>query len=284
MSKKQTLIRKASGDQEPFSENKLENSLKRAGADDRAVRTIISEIKPWLYNGVSTKKIYKKALKLLTSYKSGLAARYSLKKAIMDLGPTGFPFEHFMGQLLQHLGFKTEVGQLLEGKCVTHEVDVVATGDKVQYFVECKFYNSQGKYADVKIPLYIHSRFNDIVDKRKNLPEYKDFIFKGWLITNTRFTSDAMDYGRCAGLKLMSWDFPAGHSLKNIIEREGLFPVTALTTLKKEQKQILLEKGIVLCSQIVRQTGILNKLGLSENKKKKIMEEINDVLINKPIN
>ena len=278
MSNNQTLIRKASGEKEPFSQQKLESSLKRAGADDMAISAIISEIKPWLYNGVSTKKIYKKAFKLLTSQKRGLAARYSLKKAIMELGPTGYPFEHFVGQLLQHLGFKTEVGQLLEGKCVKHEVDVVATGDKVQYFVECKYYNSQGKYADVKVPLYIRSRFDDIVEKRRNVPEYKDFTFHGWLITNTRFTTDAMNYGKCAGLQLISWDYPGGQSLKDIIEREGLFPVTVLTMLNKEQKQVLLDKGIVLCSQIYKQNGILNKLGLSENKKKKIIEEVNDLI------
>ena len=278
MSNNQTLIRKASGEKEPFSQQKLESSLKRAGADDMAISAIISEIKPWLYNGVSTKKIYKKAFKLLTSQKRGLAARYSLKKAIMELGPTGYPFEHFVGQLLQHLGFKTEVGQLLEGKCVKHEVDVVATGDKVQYFVECKYYNSQGKYADVKVPLYIRSRFDDIVEKRRNVAEYKDFTFHGWIITNTRFTTDAMNYGKCAGLQLISWDYPGGQSLKDIIEREGLFPVTVLTMLNKEQKQVLLDKGIVLCSQIYKQNGILNKLGLSENKKKKIIEEVNDLI------
>ena len=278
MGKGPVSITKASGTQEPFSQHKLENSLKKAGADNNAINTIIKKIKPFLYDGVSTKKIYRKAFKLLARHKGSLAARYSLKKAIMELGPTGYPFEHFIGQLLTQSGLRTEVGQILEGKCVSHEVDVVATGDKMQYFVECKYYNSQGKYADVKVPMYIRSRFEDIVAMRKNLPEYKDFTFHGWLVTNTRFTSDALAYGKCSGLHLVSWDLPAVQSLKAMIEREGLFPVTVLTGLNKEQKQILLEKGIVLCRQLYNQQNMLDKMVQNQNKKQKIIDEIKDLI------
>jgi len=274
---KTSLVKKASGEKEPFSRQKLENSLSRAGADKQVISDILSEVKPWLYDGISTKKIYKKAFDLLAKHRKGMAARYSLKRAIMDLGPTGYPFEHFVGQLIAELGFKTEIGQILNGKCVKHEVDVVATADNRQYFVECKFYNSQGKYADVKVPLYIHSRFEDIVEMKKRLPEYADFSFQGWLVTNTRFTTDAMDYGKCAGLHLVSWDYPRGHSLKDMVEQKGLFPVTVLTFLNKEQKKNLLDGGIVLCRQILNNPLLLDKIGLKGNKKEKALKELNDL-------
>ena len=268
------LVKKASGEREPFSNVKLENSLKRAGADEKIISNILSEVKPWLYEGVSTKKIYKKAFRLLTRQKSGMAARYSLKRAIMELGPSGYPFEHFMGQLFAQLGFKTEVGQLIQGKCVKHEVDVLVTGNKIQYFVECKFYNNQGKYADVKVPLYIHSRFEDLVGMRKDLPEYRDFTFQGWLVTNTRFTNDAMDYGNCAGLHLLSWDHPKGRSLKEIIEQEGLFPITVLTLLNKDQKQELFDRGVVLCRQISKDPHLLDRLELTSTKREDVLGEV----------
>jgi len=277
MGKNPALITKASGAKEPFSQQKLENSLKKAGADNNAIKAIINKIYPFLYEGISTKKIYRKAFKLLVRQKGSVAARYSLKKAIMELGPTGYPFEHFIGQLLQHSGLQTQVGQILEGKCVNHEVDVIATGGKIQYLIECKYYNSQGKYADVKVPMYIRSRFEDIVAMRKNLPEYKDFSFSSWIVTNTRFTSDASAYGKCAGLHLVSWDFPADQSLKAMIESEGLFPVTVLTSLNKEQKQIFLDKGIVLCRQIVKESDLLDKVVLSQSKKQKVIDEIKDL-------
>jgi len=271
---KTTLIRKASGEKETFSQEKLENSLKRVGADKEAIRKISDEIDNWLYEGVNTKKLYRQTFRLLKKYKDGTAARYKLKKAIMELGPTGYPFEHFVGQLIRHYGFDIRVGEIVQGQCVQHEVDVVATGNNKQIFVECKFYNSQGKNANVRVPLYIHSRVNDIVRKRESLPGFSKMAFQGWVVTNTRFTSDAIDYGKCAGLHLVSWDYPEGHSLRDMIEKEKFFPVTALTSLNKQQKQVLLDDGTVLCRQICNEPGLADKLEMSPQKRKKLMEEV----------
>jgi hypothetical protein len=157
----------------------------------------------------------------------------------------------------------------------THEVDVVATRNNKQIFVECKFYNSQGKNANVRVPLYIHSRVNDIVRKRESLPEFSKMVFQGWVVTNTRFTSDAIDYGKCAGLHLVSWDYPEGHSLRDMIEKEKFFPVTVLTTLNKQQKQVLFDNGIVLCRQICNQPEVADILELSPQKRKKLLAEVN---------
>lgn len=280
---KPTLVKKASGILEPFSQQKLENSLRRAGADEEVIESILTDLKPWLYNGVSTRKIYKMAFGLLTRQKTGIAARYSLKRAIMEFGPTGFPFEQFIGQLFKQWGYKAEVGQIIQGKFVKHEVDVIATGVKKQIFVECKYYNMQGKFADVKVSLYIHSRFEDIIAIRKDLPEYRDFLLQGWIVTNTRFTTDAMDYGIGAGLHLVSWDYPKGQSLKDLIEKDSLFPITALTRLNQEQKQKLLGKGIVLCKQIAFDPDILEGLGLDSNKREEVILEVGGMVFKSPI-
>jgi hypothetical protein len=151
---------------------------------------------------------------------------------------------------------------------------VVATGSKVQHLVECKYYNSQSKFASVQVPLYIRSRVNDIVKKRELLPEYKGFAFYGWVVTNTRFTSDAMAYGECSGLKLMSWDHPKNNGLKEQIENSRLFPVTVLTTLTKTEKQSLLAKKIVLCRQLHQNPKLLDNLELNPVKKKKVISEV----------
>ncbi len=270
----QPIIRKASGETQRFSPEKLEQSLRRAGADDAVIRSIRQKLEPTLHDGITTKEIYKRAFGLLRKQKHSLAARYSLKKAIMELGPTGYPFEHFVGQLLAQHNFKVQVGQVLQGQCVTHEVDVVATQNNTQYIVECKFYNSQGKYANVKVPLYIRSRVDDIIRFREKLPEYSDTKFFGWVVTNTRFTEDALAYGRCAGLHLVSWDFPKNKGLKDMVEKLGLFPITVLTDLNKKEKELLLDKGIVLCRQIRKQPSTLDSLGLSGTKQNKVMQEV----------
>lgn len=272
--KKPLLVVKANGQQVPFEVSKLEHSLSRAGASPEAVDRIISEIESWLYTGVSTKEIYKKAFALLKKKRGGYAARYNLKNALMELGPTGYPFEHFVGQIFSIQGFDTVVGTTIQGACVQHEVDVLATKNNTQYFVECKYFNTTKKFATVQVPLYIRSRVNDIEAIRCRLPEYNGYKFHGWIVTNTRFTSDAIDYGRCSGLHLVSWDYPKGHSLKDMVDTYKMFPITALTTLNKREKQQLMDKGIVLCRQLREILDELQLMGLTPTKYKNVLNEI----------
>jgi hypothetical protein len=271
---KYPIIEKASGEKVAFEPDKLRNSLERANTPPEVIEEIVSEILTQVIPGMSTQEIYQKAFHLLRKGKSSNAARYSLKKAIMELGPTGYPFEQFIGQVLAHQGFETEVGQVLQGNCVTHEMDVIATHNHTQYLIECKFYNSPGKYASVQVPLYVRSRVNDIIAFREKLPEYKETKFFGWVVTNTRFTDDALQYGRCAGLHMLSWDLPAQKSLKDMIERHNIFPVTALTNLNIQQKRQLLAMDIVLCKQLNQQLQKLDEIGVENIKKIKVKEEL----------
>ncbi len=267
------LIRKASGETEPFSSKKLASSLRRSGAEEDTIQQVVNEIEHWIHDGASTQKIYARAFDLLRKKRGGTAARYKLKKAIMELGPTGYPFEHFIGQIMEQQGFEVKTGQLIQGHCVQHEVDVIATTGKMQHLMECKFHNSQEKISNVQVPLYIRSRMDDIISKRKNEPEYKDFHFQGWVVTNTRFSLDALQYGKCSGLKLMSWDYPENNSLKDLVEKYHIFPVTTLAHLTQKQKIQLMEKGIVLCRQLLANLEVLDLLELSSLNRKKLIEE-----------
>lgn len=273
------LIKKSSGESEPFSVSKLIGSLRKAGAEEEIIQHVAADIQSWIYDGVTTQKIYNKAFGLLKKKKSpDVASRYKLKEAIMELGPTGYPFERFVGKVMETMGYTTLVGQVVQGCCVTHEVDVVATKGNEQCFVECKYGLSNEKNVNVKVPLYIRSRVNDIIAKRKESPEYKDFNFQGWLVTNTRFTSDATNYGTCSGLHLLSWDYPAGNGLKEIIDREKIYPITVLHQLTKPQKQQLLEKGIVICSQLRDQPELIKSFELTKVKTNALMKELKELL------
>lgn len=271
-------IKKASGEEEAFKVEKLKESLRKAGAEERIIEQVTGEINSWIYDGISTQKIYSRAFSLLRRQKKYLASRYKLKKAIMELGPTGFPFEHFMGKILENQGYSTEIGQIIEGRCVSHEVDVVATREKEQYFVECKYGQSAGKTVSVQVPLYIRSRVDDIIAKRKESGNYQGFSFYGWVVTNTRFTSDAIDYGKCSGLNLLSWDYPSGNGLKDIIDREKIYPITVLLNLTKNQKEILMEDGIVICRQLLEKPDVLNEFQLSDKQYRELMTELEELL------
>lgn len=270
-------VRKASGETQDFSEEKLRGSLQRSGASDFLVETILREIRKYLREGISTKEIYRKAFQLLRKRVKSNAARYSLKKAIMELGPSGFPFEQLVGAILKHQGYTVEVGKTVQGKCVQHEVDVVAEKQNLVVMIECKYHNTQGKICSVQVPLYIRSRFNDIEESRHSQNDFRQF--HGWVVTNTRFSEDALEYGNCAGLRLIGWDYPRRGSLKEMIEEAGLFPITVITGLNTKQKQKLLERGILLCSELCRNPGILNQLDLDKKRQQKIIEEVNDLCL-----
>lgn len=273
-------IRKASGELEAFSPGKFVQSLRNAGADEAVIDQVLEDVQAWIVEGISTRKIYARAFAMLKKFRSHkVASQYKLKNAIMELGPTGYPFEKFIGKIFESMGYDVQVGQIIPGRCVTHEVDVLATKGKEQCFVECKYGLSSDKNVNVKVSLYIRSRVNDLIDQRKSQEAYKDYHFQGWVVTNTRFTSDAIDYGVCSGLKLLSWDYPAGNSLREIIDRERIYPLTVLNLLNKSQKQSLIEQGIVICRQLANDPSLLRGLNLTPFKEKKLLKEIDDMLM-----
>ncbi|MCC6563755.1 restriction endonuclease [Candidatus Uhrbacteria bacterium] len=269
-----TLI-KASGEREPFREEKLISSLERAGASPKLARDIAKAIRPDLRDGMSTRELYRLAFRRLRKEGGGLAARYNLKQAIFALGPSGFPFERFVSRIFSERGYSVEVGKTLRGRCVTHEVDVVATKDRKHLMVECKFHNQQGFKTNVKTSLYVKARFDDIRDA--DAPGHEPRIHEGWLVTNTRLTSDAVAYASCSGIRAVGWSHPKSGSLQDMIEESGLHPLTCLTSLSVGQKRQALEQGSVLCRDIERDPDLLSKIGLSVAESGRVLTEIKDV-------
>jgi hypothetical protein len=276
-SNKVILVKKASGEEEPFATEKLERSLINAGAKTEIIRKIIEDIERWIHPGVTTKKIYTRAFSLLRQDKTTSSLRYRLKQAILELGPTGYPFEILIGKLFQQMGFGAEVGVVVEGKCITHEMDVIATNDVVQHLAECKYHKDQGKQVSIQVPLYVRSRVDDIIGKRQKMTEYQDFSFSGWVITNTRFSSDSIQYSKCSGLNLLGWNYPHGEGLKEKIEKYKLYPITVLRNLTNKEKQQLLKEDIVTCTQLLAHPEVLSSLDLSKAKYDKLLKELNDI-------
>jgi hypothetical protein len=266
-------IVKYSGDSVPFDVDKLINSLRRAQANEELIQQIVAQIQSDIYDGITTKKIYQMAFKMLKGKSRVSASKYKLKNALMELGPSGFPFEKLVGKLLDHEGYATEVGVIVQGNCVQHEVDVIAQKDNKHYMIECKYHSGQGRFCNVKIPLYIQSRFIDVEMQWKKQSGHNTKSHKGWVYTNTRFTTDAIQYGTCVGLGLVSWDYPRGNGLKERIDKSGLHPLTALTTLTKAEKTKLLDKGIVLCKELHKNPYLLEQIGVPKPRHKTILED-----------
>jgi hypothetical protein len=270
-------ITKHSGDIVDFNAEKLKQSLSKSGASELLVDSILQEIQRKIYEGISTKHIYKLAFGLLKKAANSHAARYNLREAIRLLGPAGFFFEKYIARLFSSEHYETTVGMTLQGKCVSHEIDVLVKKENSIAMVECKFHMGRDAASDVKVPMYILSRFNDLKGNQHAIFTKSDSVTKCWIVTNNRFTSDAIDFAQCSGLDLLSWNYPEDNNLKTKNDTDFLYPVTCLTTLSLAEKDKLLILDVILVKEIQNHSDCLEKIGLSTNRIKNVLKEVSDL-------
>jgi hypothetical protein len=266
-------ITKADGTVEDFNPHKLMTSLKRAGAQPSEIKHIVKDIERSLRDGMRTQIIYQKAFQLLRESNDPVAARYSLRRAVFGLGPTGFPFEDFLGKIFEAEGYKTKRRIMIKGKCAVHEIDLAAYSPVDSFIAEAKFHMHPGTKSDLQAALYSYARYLDLSDARI-CPEDVCGIISLYVITNTKFTHAALSYAQCKGIKLLSWDYPKNESLHAKIERYGLYPITVLTNLSVTQKQQLLMNGTIVCADILKSPQLISEIGLTGRKSEALQSEI----------
>lgn len=271
-------ITKASGDVEHFDESKIIRSLATSGLPDSSVSDAIKYLTSHLQKDTTTEEIHNKVSEYLkenapiNSYYN-----YGLKRAIMELGPSGHPFETVVGDVLSYYGYKTEVSVIVLGKCVTHEIDVIAKKDHSQFFIECKFHNGPGVKTDIQVALYSYARFLDIQLAMQN-NHGTDITYFPWLITNTKVTSEVEDYAKCVGLQVTSWVNPKGQGMSDLIMEAGLHPVTLAYKLPRVKVNQLLQRGIVTCARLKKaiQEDAVNDI-LTKDEIKSVMSDISQI-------
>ncbi len=266
-------IIKATGNKEKFDLNKVRRSLKKSGAPDDLIQEIVQEIEKNKTSFTTTRDIYNFALHELKKTNKPVAARYNLKHALMALGPAGFPFEQFVAELFRKQNYEVETNKTVAGYCVEHEVDIIAHKNNEHMTIECKFHNRSGLKSDIKVALYCKARFDDLQKGWKNEKEHTQEIHSSWVVTNTKLTKQALQYGTCAGLNMLDWKHPEGSCLPDLITKAHLHPITALTTLSKSQQKQFIKDGFVLCSQAKDNRHLLKKYGLSEEKIEEFISE-----------
>ncbi|MDH7507800.1 MAG: ATP cone domain-containing protein [Methanomassiliicoccales archaeon] len=229
---------KKSGEREEYDENKVRQALLRSGTTDAEANEILEKLKGQLYNGITTHEIYQHVRRMLDRRRK---IRYGLKDAIFSLGPEGHFFESLIARLFQEAGYAVRVRECIRGKCIPHEVDILAERGSERYIVECKFHNLSGTKCAIQTALYTYARFLDISEV---MP-----IVLPWLVTNTKFSSEVITYASCIGMKLLGWRFPEGEGLESLLERHKLYPITVLE-IKKDVRNSLLANGIITIKEI----------------------------------
>ena len=265
-------VKKADGNLESFEVKKLDRSLRKAGATRSEVSEIVSEIESIIYDGITTQEIYRYAFDFLRNSEQPAAARYSLRRALFGLGPTGFPFEDFLARLLESEGYTTQTRVTLQGKCVEHELDVAAYKSDHSFVVEAKFHSRTGVKSDLQVAIYSYARFLDLQETKIRA---KDSCGINGLkvVTNTKFTTTAESYAACSGLELLSWDYPKNNNLQDRIQKAGLYPITVLQGLSLSQKRSLIEHGAIVCKDIINKPQILRHAHISVKRTESVLAE-----------
>ncbi len=262
---------KETGESEPFNPRKVREALGRSGLRGREADRLIEQLEQELYDGITTKKIYSMVSKKLKSMKPEIRHRYNLKRALLDLGPAGYDFEEFIGKLLVCEGYSTQLRRKIEGNCVTHEIDVVASRNKSRYMVECKFHNEAGMRCKIQSILYIYSRFLDLQEgSRKGKCEQ---FSKPWLITNTKFSEDVIRYAECMEIPLLGWRYPFRYSLEAMIDKHRCYPVTVIP-MNKDARTRMLSRKLITVSDIPESPHKLSSItGMPLKKAERITEQ-----------
>ena len=268
-------IIKASGIPAKFDRGSIEKSVLRAGASKEFAEDVAEDVEKKVDEGVNTQDILNLTLESLEA-RPAIAARYDLKRAIMNLGPSGFPFEEFLSQVLKNYGYKTTVGNHIQGKVVSQEVDVVAE-NKFVHMIEAKYHNSPGIYTDTKVAMYTHARFLDVKSNPKNRFD------SAWLVTNTKCTENAVRYAGGIKLKIIAWKYPAKGNLQELIEKKGLYPITIIRGVSDEIKKQLFKAKIVLAKDLANYelSELSKKTELDGNILKDILSEAKSICSNK---
>jgi hypothetical protein len=263
------FITKADGEQEPFDTAKLEHSLELAGSSSTGRARIVAKVIHGLKPGVRTEEIYRRAFDVLKEDEAPpVAARYSIKRAVFELGPSGFPFEQFLAEVLRANGWHAQAEVTLIGRCAPHEVDVLAEKQGRRIGIEAKFHNDPGGKTDIKDALYVKARYDDL----KQAPLHSSRVDEGWLVTNTMFTQNAIRYARCSNLTLVGWDYPSTRGLLTMIEAGKVHPITCLTSLSEGEKKRLLDNKIVLCKSVTT-SHLLEEYGVRPDRQGKVLDE-----------
>jgi len=269
------FVVKASGKKERFDRRKIYKTCKRAGAPDDVAERISEEIERTAYDGITTKEILRRILRLLEKEMPKVAARYDLKGAIMRMGPAGYVFEHLVSELLRAHGYRTKWHIILRGFCVEHEVDVIAEKNGKRIMIECKYHNSPGIYTGIKDALYTYARFVDLKEGGEKFDEV-------WLVSNTKFSTEAMRFGSCRKMKMVGWNHPKGEGIKDLLEAKRLYPVTVLRSLTPRVLERLSSSGLMFCRDLLKmnENELSTITGLGKKQTRKLIEEAENVVGN----
>lgn len=251
----------------------------RGGSSKSVAQRVLDGIEPKLHDEITTKEIYQLASAQLSRYDVKGSMAYDLKDSIMKLGPSGFPFEDYIGAILTWMGYEVSVRNIAHGRCVRHEIDLIAVAKGRATMVECKYHNYKGVFTGLKEAMYTHARLLDITEGYA-INHVGAKIEKAMLVTNTKFSEDAITFSSCRDIELLGWHHPERNGLERIIDTGRLYPITILHGLDADETAALATCGLILVRDLLRFDlgDISEKTGIPAHRLRGLSSQARDLL------
>lgn len=268
-------ITKSSGEKEAFSKDKFCLSIERAGAPHDLVENVCALVEKELKPDISTTEIFRHASQYLLKKNLAVGMRYNIRKGMMELGPAGFRFEQFVEALMKILGYETERDVIIQGQCVSHEVDVAAHKGDQHYLMEMKYHNDWGTKTGIETVMYAYARFLDIAPLEGRREQYSK-LHSLWLVTNAKFTTKAIEYGKCQKLTMTGWNYPESNlNLESLIRDNAAYPVTILPSVDRFAREAFARYNMILAQDLLPYSGerLVKEFNIEEKKALRIIEE-----------
>jgi len=267
-------VKKADGYLQQFDREKVVRTCLRMGASKKLAYDIAARIERRLYNGIPTARILQMIFQQMREHKPGIGNLFDLRKGL-SLMSSKPEFEVYIQAILGHNGFEVSPNQILKGRCVEHEVDALAKKNGFTYFVEAKHHSNYHTPTGLDESRIARAVLED-VNESYALGKSDLKIDQAMIVTNTRYSDQAIQYGRCRNILQIGWSSPIDHGLQNMIEGKRLFPLSCLRDLEVDARIRLAESGIILFEQMSREdeAELSRKTGLPKEFLKTIKEKI----------
>ncbi len=245
------FVIKADGTKERFQKSKIADTCIRAGVSRSNAEKIAEKVARTIKNGTHTKEIYRIILSELGRIEKKHTMIFRLREAIAEI-PSQM-FEAYAKKVLQAHGYACRGSTLIKGKCVEHEVDIIAKKDKL-FLVECKHHINPHRFCGLGIALQVQARLEDTVDGFKaGINKYN--FDSAWIFNNTKFSDHAKMYAAAKGIRMTGWR-SGDYSLDSLVHAKRVFPITMVVT-QPSVRQSLLDSGILTIQDIVNNENML---------------------------
>ncbi len=219
-----TII-KSSGKEQLFSQEKIVQSVQRAGIDKGAAEKISQNIAKRVYANIPSANIHNLVLEELEKHNRTSRFIYDLRRAVAMMDPRNF--EVYIKKVLEAYGYSCRWDVLIMGASVEHQIDIVAEKGNEKFLVECKHHYDYHKMSGLGCVLQVQARLEDVRDGFRQGKNIHNFS-QSWLVNNTLFSEHARVYASAKNIRLSGWHYQGAESLESLIESLRVYPAAIL--------------------------------------------------------